>query len=62
MFNWDKNKRDTYSLAYDKGWNDCWLGLDKANPYPINSIDYKQYEWGWNDASDLLDEYAGNYG
>lgn len=44
--------------ANENGYNDAWLGLSNNNPYPVGSIDYQQYEWGYNEAKDDADELS----
>lgn len=46
------------SQAYDKGWNDSWLGIERVNPFPYQGVEWHQYEWGYNEAEDSLDELA----
>lgn len=45
------------SMANENGYNDAWLGLNKANPFPVDSVDYKQYEWGYQEGLDDVDEF-----
>ena len=48
--------RERGSFANDAGYNDAWLGIANQNPFPVNSIDYRQYEWGYNEALDDINE------
>ena len=45
-----------FSEANMHGFNCAYLGVDKNNPYPLGSNDYKQFELGWNEGIDLLNE------
>lgn len=56
MFGLSKFFERRTSIANDHGFNAAMLGLDKINPYPIGSIDHKQWEWGWNEGIDTLQE------
>lgn len=47
-----------HSDANCMGYNDAWLGISNNNPYPINTPDYHQYEWGYNQAIDDVSELA----
>jgi hypothetical protein len=51
-------RHERASLANDAGYNDAWLGLAYNNPFPLGTIDYKQYEWGYNQAQNDVDELA----
>lgn len=57
MFSVPKFLRKPNPLANESGYNDAWLGLNKANPFPIDSVDYKQYEWGYQEGLDDVDEF-----
>lgn len=51
------NRQPKESLANSHGYNDAWLGIGNQNPYPVGSIDHKQYDWGYNEAIQLVEEY-----
>lgn len=56
MFSLSKWLRPQENEANAHGFNCAFLGLDKVNPYPEGSIDHKQFEWGWNEGNDLVQE------
>lgn len=50
--------RASHKRAHDQGWDAGYLGLDKANPYPVGSNEYINWNWGWEDAISLLEEFS----
>ncbi len=56
MFQLSKWLRPQESEANAHGFNCAYLGVDKMNPYPPNTIDWAEYEWGWNEGIDLVNE------
>lgn len=58
MFTASKLKT-TGDMAEDMGYNCGWLGLENSNPFPVGSIQYKTFEWGYNSALDDATEFAG---
>ena len=57
MFGLSKSLNRNASAANEHGFDAAYLGLDKANPYPVGTIDHKQWEWGYNEGIDLLAEH-----
>lgn len=56
MFGLSQFMRTKNSVANDHGFDAAMLGLTKENPYPPNTIDYKQWEWGYQEGIDTLEE------
>jgi hypothetical protein len=57
MFSVSKFLRKPNPFANENGYNDAWLGLSKANPYIVDSVDYQQYEWGYQEGLDDVEEF-----
>jgi len=53
-----KHLRPKGGEANAHGFNCAMLGLDKVNPYPIGSIDHKQFEWGWEEGNELAQKIS----
>lgn len=43
--------------AENMGYDCAWLGLTNSNPFPISTINYNRYEWGFNEALDDIEEW-----
>lgn len=56
MFGASSFLRPKNTNANDLGFDCAYLGLDKQNPFPVGSIDHKNYEWGYNEGLDMLEE------
>jgi hypothetical protein len=46
-----------YNEANMHGFNCAYLGLKKENPYLVGSIDHQQFEWGWNEGIQLVEDF-----
>lgn len=56
MFTISKWLRPSENEANMHGFNCAYLGVDKVNPYPVGSNDHKQFELGWNEGNELVQE------
>ena len=57
MFGASAFLRPTHQKANELGFDSACLGLDKINPFPVGSVEHKQWEWGWNEGIEMLNEY-----
>ncbi len=55
MFTFDRLAQHK-SHAFDHGWDCAWTGVERNNPYIVNSVEWHQFEWGYNEAEDTLSE------
>ena len=44
------------SRANEMGFDTAVLGLDKINPFQEGSVDHKQWEWGYQEGLDTMEE------
>lgn len=51
------HQRIRNSMAEEMGYNNAWLGLDKSNPFANGTPENKAYEWGYNTATDDIEEW-----
>lgn len=49
------------SSVQDEGYNAGWLGLDRANPYPIGTANHRAWDIGYQDALDDAVELISIY-
>ena len=60
MFGTSEYLRTKNSVANNAGFDAAFMGLDRVNPYPVGSVDHKQWEWGWEDGMELWNELSRN--
>jgi hypothetical protein len=58
MFSASNFLRKKHAIANEHGFNAAMLGLDNANPYPLGTTEHKEWEWGWNEGQDTLEEHV----
>ena len=56
MFTFGRKK--SHDLANDHGYNDAWLGIPNSNPYPVGSLSHREYNFGFDEGEDLVDEFT----
>lgn len=53
-------RKKSLGIANDHGYNDAWLGLPNTNPYPAYQPEYAEYNRGYQDGEDLVEEYTNS--